>query len=176
MKILVAGPVGSGKTTQAKLLAEYLDVPMVGMGEVLREISKKDNPKGKLLRDDLDKGRLVDDQIVAKIIKERISQKDCETGFVMDGYPRSLPQIELFDPGFDRVFYLDLDDEIVIGRLAKRGREDDTPELIRKRLGIYHELTEPLLTYLDGQGILQRIGDDDEIGKIQAKLRSYLES
>lgn len=171
MKILVTGPQGSGKTTQAKLLAEYLAVPLIGTGDVLRALSKKNTKLGKKIKEVLDKGKLVDDVIAAGIVEERLSKSDCQGGFVTDGYPRSLHQIELLDLKFDKVFYIDISDKEVLQRLIKREREDDTPEVIAQRLRIYHEMTEPILSYFKTLGILERIDGLGEIDDIQARIR-----
>lgn len=174
MKILIVGPVGSGKTTQAKLLADYLGIPSLGMGQVLREMAKENSPQGQSLKEDLDKGKLADDAIVAKIARERIAEEDCQNGFIFDGYPRSLTQIKLFDPGYDRVFYLDISDTVAEQRLLARGRDDDTPEIIKERLRIYHQETEPLLEFFEKQGILQKIDGGGTIEEIQERIRQNL--
>lgn len=171
MKILVTGPQGSGKTTQARLLAEYLGVSLVGTGDSLREMSKEDSSLGKKIKEALKSGDLVDDAIVAEVVQQRLKASDCQNGFIMDGYPRSLHQLEVFDPNFDLVFYLDISDEEVTQRLIKRGREDDEQEIIAERLRLYHELTEPILSYYQEKGILERIDGNGEIEDIQARIR-----
>lgn len=174
MKILLTGPQGSGKTTQAESLARYLNVPLVGTGEVLRQMAKGKNTLGEKIRKALDKGYLVDDKIVAQLVVARLSRKDCKVGFVMDGYPRSRAQLRLFDPRFDKVFYLDLSDDEVTGRLLKRGREDDIGELIEKRLKVYHEMTEPLLEYYQEKSMLVRINGLGTIDEVQSRIRQEI--
>lgn len=175
MKILIIGSQGSGKTTQSKLLSEYLRIPFIETGETLRDLAKKEFAESKRVKELLDRGKMVPDDIVAKLIKIRVNEKDCSRGFVMNGYPRNLSQINLFDPGFDRVFYLEVNDELVLERLLKRGREDDTKELIEKRLSDYHTQTVPILEYYQKLGILETVDGVDTIDAIQERIRSRLD-
>lgn len=178
MKILFIGPQGSGKTTQARLLAEHLGVPFISFGALLRERAKQDSKEGRDLRKDMEKGKLVDDAIAAKVMKQRVQMDDCSNGFVSDGYARSLHQISLFDPMFDLVLYLDVSDEQILSRLLKRatqeGRFDDTPEAIKIRLLNYHKFTEPVLEKYKHDGILKIIPGIGSVDKIQTDLREAI--
>lgn len=171
MKILIIGPQGSGKSTQSKLLAKYLDIPFIETGEIFRNIAKENSDLGKIVKDLLERGEMMPDDITADIVEDRINEGDSDFGFVMNGYPRSLNQIKLFDPMFDIVFYLKISDEEVIKRLIKRGREDDTMELIRKRLADYYRLTEPILGFYENLEILEEIDGNGTIEEIQQTLR-----
>jgi adenylate kinase len=174
MRVLITGPQGSGKTTQAKLVAEYLKIPLIDGGEMLRLLASEDSIEGKRVQEALDKGEIAPNDIVAEVIKKRLAELDCQNGFVMDGYPRTLSQKELFDPQFDRVFYLKMSDDLVKERMQKRGRVDDTPELITERLMLYHQLTEPVLSFYESQGILVRINGEDTIERIQQEIKENL--
>ncbi len=175
MKILITGPQGSGKTTQAKLLAEFLEVPLIDSGEILRRLAGTETEDGRRVKEALDSGLMAPDEVVGKMVSERVGEPNCRNGFVMDGYPRTLAQKQVFDPKFDRVFYLEINDEEVRARLKERGRADDTPELIEKRLSLYHQLTEPVLGYYQDLGILTRIDGSKEIDLVQAAIRSELD-
>lgn len=175
IKILFIGPQGSGKSTQAKLLAEYLNIPYISTGDIFREISTKDSEGGKRIKEILDEGRLVDDETTSELVKQRVKQIDCQNGFILDGYPRTLKQIELFNPEFDRVFYLELTDEQASKRLMKRRREDDTEQLIAARLKNYHMVTDPILEYFRRKGLLRPIDGSGTIEQIQSELRRALD-
>lgn len=168
------GPQGSGKSTQGKLLAEFLAVPYISTGETFRKMAEQDNEMGRKIKNLLDRGYLIDDDLTIEVVKKRLGQKDCSKGFVMDGYPRTKQQVELFDPGFDRAFYLELSDDEAIKRLLERKREDDTEELIKERLSIYHQQTEPLLGHFKQKGLLQKINGIGSIEEIQERIRQGL--
>lgn len=170
-RIFFIGSQGSGKSTQAKLLSQFLKIPVIATGDIFRSLAKKGDKLGKRVKQDLDEGKLVDDETTAQIVDERVRKPDCQKGFIMDGYPRTLDQIKLFDPGFDKVFYLKLSDEEATKRLLKRGREDDTPALIAERLKAYHKQTDPILDYYQNKGLLEVIGGKGAIKQIQRKIR-----
>lgn len=173
-KILLIGPQGSGKSTQAKLLSEFRSVPVISTGEIFRKLAEEDSSEGRRIKEILDEGRLVDDGVTAEIVKSRLEKPDCQGGFVLDGYPRSFEQIRLFDPKFDKVFYLKLSDESIMERLLKRGRVDDTPEAIKTRLNFYREQTQPLLDHYENVGILVEIDGEKSIDEVQSEIRSAL--
>lgn len=166
MKILLIGPQGSGKSTQAKLLAEYLNVPLISTGEIFRNMVE--------VRQILSEGRLVDDQTTYKIVKDRLSQPDCKMGFVLDGYPRNIEQQRLFDPQFDKAIYLNVPEQEVIRRLSERGRSDDTKQSIKRRLDLYYLQTWPLLDYYKKQGILVAINGVGDIQTVQDEIKKSL--
>lgn len=172
MRILIIGPQGSGKTTQAKNLAEKFNLYFASTGDLLREEVLRDSHEGRILKKSLETGQLADDRIVAKLLKEKLGGH--LQGFVLDGYPRSLDQLQYFDPQFDKVIYLEISDEEVEKRLLQRGRADDTPELIRERLRLYHELTEPVLRYYNGQRKLIRIDGRKSIEGVAREIERKL--
>lgn len=170
-RILLIGPQGAGKSTQGQLLAGYLHIPHISTGEIFRNLSKEDSKEGERLRAILSSGNLVDDKTTSAIVENRLKKDDSQNGFIMDGYPRTLEQISFFDPGFNRVFYLELSDEEATRRLTNRGREDDTLESIAKRLKLYHEQTDPILNYYQDKGLLKKINAARDIETIQQDLR-----
>lgn len=171
MRILFIGSQGSGKSTQAKLASQFLKIPLISTGEIFRQMADANE----MIRKILDEGRLMDNSTTSNLVKVRLQEKDCQNGFILDGYPRNLGQIRLFDPKFDIVFYLDVPGEQVIARLTKRGREDDTPESISLRLELYYKQTKPLLDYYGKLGILVEIDGEGEVQKIQLRIRAALE-
>ena len=145
-KILLAGPQGSGKTTQAKFIAQKYGLHFISAGKLLRELAQSGS----------EEGEFVDDKVAARLVKEEI-EKDSQNGFVLDGFPRRFSQLEYFNPDFDQVIYLDVPDGEVVDRMLGRGRADDTPEAIGERLRLYHSNTEPVLDYYDRQGKLIKV-------------------
>jgi adenylate kinase len=133
MKILVAGLPGSGKTTQAKRIAEKLDIPFITTGDALRDLAMQDSELGKKVKAAVESGQLVDDEIVSQVIQEKVNQPESQKGFVMDGYPRTVQQLSLFDPEFDKIFYLNVSPTVAEKRLLTRGRIDDKSEVIGNR-------------------------------------------
>lgn len=175
MKIVLIGPQGSGKSTQGKLLAQFLNIPFIATGDIFREIANEDTDEGRRIKHTLDLGNLVDDETVVKLIGERIQRDDCKNGFIIDGYPRTLEQAKAVEGlNFDKAIYFNVSKDLVLERLLKRGREDDTEELIKKRLELYFQQTQPLLEYYKNLGILLAINGEGEIGKIQDDLRKSL--
>lgn len=176
MRVLITGPVGSGKTTQSQLLAEYLGVCLIDTGNILRGLSSQETLDGKRLRETIDHGLMAPDDIVGKVVKERVEGLDCQNGFVLDGYPRTIGQLEQFDPKYDVVFYLNIEDEVATKRILVRGRVDDKPEIIQRRLKLYHDLTEPILEYYQSLGILHKINADKSIEEIQEDIRKVVDN
>jgi adenylate kinase len=171
---MITGPQGSGKTTQAEILAKKLGFCEINTGDLLRELAEGDSPEGKILKTALDQGQLADDQIVSSVVNKKMASPECQKGLVADGYPRRVGQLNIFNPNFDKVFYLDVPDSIVEDRLIIRGREDDTPELIRERLQIYHQETEPVLAYYQNLGKLIKIDGCKNIESVTAEIEKYL--
>jgi adenylate kinase len=170
MKILVLGPQGSGKSTQAELLAEKLNWPHIEMGELLREAAKKDDKDAQTIRSAVEGGVLAPFEVTVRILKDRLLEKDCSQSYILDGFPRNMGQVKLFDPHLDKVFYLTLPDDVAVARLTKRGREDDNPEVIKQRLEIFHKETEPVLTYFRQKGILEEVDGTPDIKTIFTDL------
>lgn len=174
MHILVTGPQGCGKTTQANLIAQKLNYCLIKAGDLLREFAEQPGEENARIKADLEKGQLVDDQILARLMKDKLNQPLCHDGIVTDGYPRKMSQLEAFDPHFDKVFYIKISDDEGIRRLSSRGRSDDTPEAIKTRLNWYHQETEPVLDYYRKQGILVEIDGEKTIEEIYEDIIAHL--
>lgn len=172
VKILFIGPQGSGKSTQGKLLAEFLSLSYLSTGDIFRSKSGEDSEEGKKIKEILESGKLVDNKTTSEIVKEKLSDKLFGSGFVMDGYPRNFEQMTTFDPDFDIVFYLKVPEEILLERLTSRGRVDDTPESIKVRLDNYFQQTEPLISCFKQKGILKEIDGMGSVDEIHRNLKN----
>lgn len=179
------GPPGVGKGTQAERIKDQLNIVHLSTGDILRaEVNAKSNV-GMDAKVYMDKGKLVPDSILIKIVKEHISKPDCENGYLLDGFPRTLPQAEgldemmkSIDHELDCAISLTADEDELVDRLIKRGQEsgrsDDTPEVIRNRQKIYWEQTAPLLDFYTKKRILKDVDGLGEIAEITNRILNIL--
>jgi adenylate kinase len=185
MRIVLLGPPGSGKGTQATMLVEQLGIPHISTGALLREAAKNGTTLGLKAKAISDRGELVSDEIVFGIVEERLNQPDVEGGFILDGFPRNLAQAESLDKVLERLdmpadeaILIDVDSEQIIKRIAKRaqqeGRADDTEETVRNRIRIYEEQTAPVADFYAKRGLLTRVWGDGQIDEIQQRILSVL--
>lgn len=174
MKILFMGPQGSGKTTQADLLAKKIGLPHLSTGRFFRNLARSDSDIGRLVKNKLDKGELVPDQLTLDLTNGELRKSSYKNGYIIEGYPRNLAQAKMFGSGVDRVIYLDISDEEAERRLILRARNDDTEELIKKRLAIYHEETEPMISYYQKLGSLDKVDGERPIYEIHADILKVL--
>ncbi|GGI12332.1 adenylate kinase [Galliscardovia ingluviei] len=179
MRLLIMGPQGVGKGTQAAKLAEHYHIPTISTGDMFRFNIKNRTELGLKALSYTDKGELVPDSLTNSIVEDRLGQEDAAQGWILDGYPRNASQVEALDAmlaqrgeQLDAVVALDADREVLMERMKKRaeieGRSDDTPEAIAKRLDVYAKETAPLLDIYRERGILvdiNGVGDIDEIHK-----------
>ena len=165
MNLLVLGPQGAGKGTQAKRIAAEYEIPHVATGDMFRAEQTAGTDFGRQVGEIMQRGDLVPDELMIELIRERLEEPDAAEGFVLDGFPRTTPQADALDSMLREigreltvVFALQVSDEICIERLLKRAREeqrpDDTPEAIRTRLELYHRETEPLIEHYRTVGVL----------------------
>lgn len=172
-KIMFIGPQGSGKTTQAKILAEKTGFKYLGTGEMFREALKKKEEGWEKLKVILE-GKLVDNEITCNFIKEKLEGLTNEKGIIIDGYPRNAEQKNIYDPDFDVVLYIKVSDEVAIDRLLGRGRVDDTTEAIQKRLELYHKETGPLLDVFLNEGKLWIVDGEKPIEAVTEQIFKHL--
>jgi adenylate kinase len=186
MNLLVIGPQGSGKGTQAARLSDAHGIPHVSTGEMFRAAIAAGTELGLRVEPILAAGQLVPDDLTVDLIRERLAEPDAERGFVLDGFPRNLAQAEALDAmlddigrGLDAVLFFDLAEEIAVERLRVRareeGREDDTPEGIARRLAIYHEQTEPVVERYRATGKLVPLHADRSIEQVADEIEQALE-
>ena len=179
MNIVILGPQGSGKGTQAKLIAEYFGLTHVDMGAQLRRVAAEDSERGRRIREIMDVGDLVPIELTVEIFSEALSKP--AKGFVIEGFPRTQEQFAQVKDriSFDLAIFIDVSDEESMKRIMKRveleGRSDDTPEAIARRLEIYHTQTELLLRDYTDQGILVRIDGEQTPEEVFADIRDAIE-
>lgn len=186
LDLLLLGVQGSGKGTQAKRLASEYGLAHVATGDILRTAMANGTTLGQRVKPIYDAGDLVPDDLMIELIRERLAQPDTEAGFILDGFPRTMPQADALDSMLAEierpltvVLELQVPDEVAIERLRKRadeeGRSDDTPEAIAKRIELYHELTKPLVSHYRLAGNLVGIHGDRPENEVFAEIQQAVE-
>ena len=191
MRLILLGPPGAGKGTQAQRLVEKHSIPQLSTGDMLRAAVKAETEVGLKAKAVMDAGELVSDAIVNAIVSERIDAPDCANGFILDGYPRTLPQADAVAEmlagkgiGLDAVIELLVDDKALVGRIVKRAeeakaagqpvRKDDTPEVFDERLREYYKKTAPLTGYYYAKGMLKTVDGMDTIEGVTSQIEKIL--
>jgi len=186
LNLLLLGPQGAGKGTQAKRISEEHGIPHIATGDILRAAIASGSELGKRVQPIVESGALVPDDLMIDLSRERLSQPDAAEGFVLDGFPRTLPQAEALDEMLAEIgrplnlmLELQLSDEVAIERLTRRaeleGRPDDTPEAIRRRLELYHKLTEPVVEHYRPTGNVIGIHADRTPGQVYLEIEDAIE-
>jgi adenylate kinase len=184
--LLVLGPQGSGKGTQAKRISAAHALPHVSTGDMFRAAIASGTELGRRVEPILASGDLVPDELTVALIRERLSEEDARDGFVLDGFPRNLTQAEALDGmlaeigrGLDAVLFFDLSDELAVERIRGRAldedRDDDTPEAIGRRLAIYHEQTEPVVERYRATGKLVPLHAARSIEDVSTEIEAALD-
>jgi adenylate kinase len=186
VNVLLLGPQGSGKGTQAKRIGAEYGIPHIATGDMLRNAIAQETELGRQVKPILQSGELVPDDLMIDLIRERLEEPDTERGFILDGFPRTPAQADALDTMLAEigrplsiVFEFQLPDHIATDRLLKRaeleGRADDTPEVIARRLALYHEQTEPLVEHYRMQGNLVGIHADRTVNEVFSEIQLALE-
>ena len=193
MRLIFLGPPGAGKGTQAKLLTERYGIPQLSTGDMLRTAVAQATEVGKRAKAVMDAGQLVSDAIVNEIVSDRIDSADCARGFILDGYPRTVPQAEALDRilagkgiALDAVIELKVDEDALVKRMENRVaetiaaggtvRSDDNPEAFKRRLAEYREKTAPLSNYYASTGKLQTVDGMTSLEAVRAQIAGILEN
>ena len=212
MKIIMLGAPGAGKGSQASRIAKEYQLPHISTGDIFRANLKEETELGKRAKSYMDKGELVPDDITIAMLLDRIHKEDCKNGYILDGFPRTIPQAEALkealakkDEKIDLALDVEASDELIIKRMAGRRtcpacgaiyhivtlppktdgicdrcgadliqRKDDNEETVKNRLKIYHEVTEPLISYYKKEGILEEIDGAEELDKVFEKVKRII--
>ena len=186
MRLILMGPPGAGKGTQATHVAEHYSIPAISTGDIFRANVSQGTPLGIEAKRYMDAGEYVPDEVTNKMVRNRIDEADADPGFLLDGYPRTLAQVEELDGmiGFtghrlDAVVVLTVDADEIVARLLQRaqveGRADDTEDVIRRRQELYAEQTEPLIDVYRGRGILIEVDGMGEVDEVTQRIFAALD-
>ena len=190
MIIILLGPPGSGKGTQANFIKNKLSIPHLSTGDILRQSVKNQTDLGNKVKNIMAKGELVSDDLVLDVIKERVSESDCDQGFILDGYPRNIVQAESLNivlndinRNIDRILFLDVDFAVLQSRIESRSKEnneekraDDTSEVLIKRLEEYKIQTAPLGEYYSNNKKFKKINGMKSISEVSLDIENFLDN
>lgn len=179
MKIILIGIQGAGKSTQGNILSAKLSIPYLSSGHIFREMTKEKTQLGRFLKETLNAGFLVPDDKTIAIIEEYLGHAEYEKGYILDGFPRTVPQAQSFSNGVDAVVYLKVSDKEALWRLAGREeegvREDNTLQALKKRINLFHEKTEPVIEHYRSQGRLIEVDGEQSIDHITQEILQKLQ-
>lgn len=183
MNIIIFGPPGAGKGTQAANIIEHYNLPHLATGNIFRENIKNETPLGKKVKSILDAGKLVPDETVVELVVDELQKPIYQNGVVLDGFPRTVTQAKSLDTFFvkkdkqvDAFITLNVPEDELINRILSRGegRSDDTPEKIKTRLSVYRQETEPVLNHYKNKGIVQEINGIGSVKDIFQRIQNIL--
>ncbi|MBO3460557.1 adenylate kinase [Aetokthonos hydrillicola Thurmond2011] len=182
-RLIFLGPPGSGKGTQAKTLADGWRIPHISTGDILRQALKEQTPLGVEAQSYMDRGELVPDKLVEDMVAERLSHPDTNSGWLLDGFPRTVNQASFLEQLLDKlahrgvkVINLEVPDDVVVERLLERGRKDDTEEVIRRRLEVYRNETAPLINYYSDRLILLKVNGNQSQEEVTDEIKKVIAS
>lgn len=178
MNLVFFGPPGAGKGTQAQKLISDFGIPQISTGDILRAAVSKGTALGQQAGPLMAAGKLVPDELVIGIVEERLKEADCAKGFLLDGFPRTIPQAEALEAALkksgkriEHVVSLEVPDAVIHERMKGRGRADDSPETVQKRLDVFREQTSPLKAHYQASGLLRTVNGVGTLDEISAAIR-----
>ncbi len=173
MKLILIGIQGAGKSTQGRLLSEKLNIPYLSSGHVFRQMAREN----RWIKEILASGRLVPDKTVLKIITDYLNKPEYSDGYILDGFPRTVTQAEQFENGVERVILLDVSDKEALWRISGRSeeRDDETLQAIRRRIGLFHDETQPVIDYYKEKGKLLEVDGELDIDGVFSQITEGLE-
>lgn len=176
MRIILIGIQGAGKSTQGSLLSEKYSVPYLSSGHIFREMSKEKTQLGRWLKETLNSGALVPDDTTLEIVLTYLEKPEYKNGYILDGFPRTVPQAKAFNGGVDYVVFLDVSDKEALWRISGRNdvREDETLQAIRNRIQLFHEMTTPVVEYYRGENKLIEVDGEKSVDEVFALIQEHI--
>lgn len=181
-RLIFLGPPGAGKGTQAQILASSFQVPHISTGDLLRAAVSQGTPLGQKAQAYMDQGELVPDQLILDMVKERLTQADAVSGWILDGFPRNVPQaialdemLESLNQQYDCVINLDTPDDVLVQRMLARGRKDDAEDVIRRRLEVYRDQTAPVIDFYSDRN-LALVNGNQSLDAVTASLNQAIQA
>ncbi len=177
MKYVLIGIQGAGKSTQGNMLAEKLNIRYLSSGHIFREMAKEKTPLGRWLKETLNAGLLVPDKETLEIINEYLKKPEYANGYILDGFPRTVPQAEAFKDGVEKVIFINVSDREALWRISGRvsDREDETLQGIRKRIELFHSHTEPVIQYYRDKGMLVEVDGEKTVQEVYDQIMKGLQ-
>jgi len=181
-RLIFLGPPGAGKGTQAKFLADLLNIPHISTGDILRSAIAQGTPLGQKAQSYVDKGELVPDDLLLDLIRERLNQPDAQNGWILDGFPRNVNQASFLEQLLQELNQscdcgnLEVPDEVLVARMLGRARKDDNEDTIRRRLEVYRKDTEPLIGFYRDRSVLKSINGDRSVVEVTESLKQLVTS
>jgi len=178
MKLVLIGIQGSGKSTQGNILSEKYDIPYLSSGHIFREMAKEKTTLGRWVKETINAGALIPDEKTLEIVLTYLEKPEYKNGYILDGFPRTVPQAEAFgDNAVDHIVFLDVSDKEALWRISGRvsDRQDETVQAIRKRISLFHELTEPVIDYYRDRGKLIQVDGEKEVSEVTDQIVEHFE-
>lgn len=174
MKLILIGIQGSGKSTQGTILSQQFSIPYLSSGHIFREMTKEKTSWGRYVKETLNAGFLIPDDKTITIVEEYLQKPEYTKGYILDGFPRTVPQAQAFHNGVDKVVYLKVSDKEALWRLSSRNeegvREDNTLQALRKRIQLFHDITEPVLEHYRQKGHLLEVDGEKPIAEVTQQI------
>jgi len=176
MKIILFGIQGSGKSTQGNLLSEKLKIPYLSTGHIFREMAKEKSPEGRYIKETINAGILIPNEKTLNIVNEYLTKSEYKSGYILDGFPRTVHQAQNFEENIDYVIYLKVSDKEALWRISGRDeeRDDETLKAIRKRIALFHQHSKPVLDFYQNKSLLIEINGEQTIEEIYKEILEKL--